>query len=320
MLGQTDAVRLIVDTCMRIKPEDELLIVADDYARPRAIAQAVASVAKQRGASVVCAIGPPKAKGEEPCKTTAAAMRVADVIFGAGERSNPIGGHAAVHEELMRKGIRQYATNGLSEDYLRKPFSEKDILQMKELSERIAELYNQAEVVRMSSSYGTDLTFSIKGRHGTPLHPLKGILVPDYAESPVPPVEGTSKGTLVFDGEVDGWGYTLSKPLVLKVAKGKVVDITGNAEDVDKLKKVVTADAGASNIGEFAIGASHTVARRLSGTRYDCAILGYVHVGLGKNTLLGGTTVSKVHIDGIVTDPTIELDGKIIVREGKVLV
>lgn len=321
MLEQTEAIKLIVDSCIRIKPDEDLLVVADDYARPQAIAQAIAVAARERGAMVVFMVVPPRQiAGTEPRKTQAAAMRAADAIFGAGERISPISGHSTVHEELMKKGVRQYATLGLSEDYLRKPFSLQDLVEMKERSERIVELYNQADSVRVTTPRGTDLSFSIVGRHGTPLHPIKGIMVPDYAEAPVPPVEGTANGTIVYDGEMDGWGFPLSRPLVLKVRSGKVVDISGNPEDAERLKKIVSTDADASNIGEFAIGTSHTVASRMSGTRYDCSILGTVHIGLGRNTLLGGNSLSKIHIDGIMTSPTVELDGKAIVKDGKVLV
>ncbi|MFH1486287.1 MAG: aminopeptidase [Chloroflexota bacterium] len=321
MLEQTETIKLIVETCMRVKPDEDVVVIADDYARPQTIAQAIAAAVRDRGAKVVYMVVPPRQiAGEEPRKTTAAAMRAADAIFGAGERISPISGHSTVHEELMKKSVRQHATLGISEDHLRKPFSLKDITEMKERSERICALYDQADSVRLSSPHGTDLTFSIKDRHGTPLHPIKGILVPDYSESPVPPVEGTANGTVVYDGEMDGWGYPLSRPLVLKVSNGKVVDISGNPEDVERLKRIVSTDADAGNIGEFAIGTSHTVANRMTGTRYDCAILGTVHIGLGRNTLLGGKSMSKIHIDGIMTSPTVELDGKTVVKDGKVLV
>ncbi|MFH1486500.1 MAG: hypothetical protein ABIH46_10540 [Chloroflexota bacterium] len=321
MLEETEAIRIIVDTCIRIKPGEDLVAVADDYARPTAIAQAVATAAKARGASVIYMVVPPRQNaGEEQRKTLAAAIRAADAIFGAGERISVTSGHTTLHDELMGKGARHYATLGLSEDYLRRPITVEDVLEMKERSEKIAELYNQADTVRLTTPHGTDLTFSIKGRHGTPLHPIKGVFVPDYSETPVPPVEGSASGTLVYDGEMDGWGYTLSNPLVLKVVKGKVDDISGNPEDVERLKGIVSIDADAGNIGEFAIGTSHTVPSKLSGTRYDCAILGTVHIGLGRNTLLGGKTMSRNHIDGIMTSPTVELDGKTIVADGKVLV
>ncbi|MBI2908352.1 MAG: hypothetical protein HYX92_11950 [Chloroflexi bacterium] len=320
MLEQTEAIKLIVDTCMKVTPEDEVLVIADDYARPQAVAQAVAACARERSAKVVCMVVPPrKIAAEEPRKTTEAAMRAADVIFMAAERVS-ISGHSTVHEDLAKKGVRRFATNGVSEDYLRKSFSLQDIMEMKGRSERLAEVYTQADTVRLTTPHGTDLTFSIKGRRGTALNPISGIIVPDYAEAATAPVEGTAKGTIVFDGEMDGWGYTLSKPLVLKVVAGRVVDISGNREDADRLRTITAADGNANNIGEFAIGASHTVPGRLSGTRYDCAIIGYVHIGLGRNTLLGGATLSKIHIDGIMTSPTVELDGKAIVKDGQVLV
>lgn len=321
MLEETDAIRLIVDTLVRIRPEEHLLVVADDYARPQAIAQAVAAAAKGRGASVFYMVVPPKRiAGEEPRKIAAGAMLAADAIFGAGERVSVITGHTTVSEQLMQKGVRLYATLGLSEDYLRRPFSEADIIEMKERSERIAELYNKADSIKVTTPHGTNLTMSVRGRHGHASHPIGGILVPDYSEAATAPVEGTANGTLVYDGEMDGWGYTLSKPLVIKVRNGRVTDISGNPGDAERLKQIVSTDEGASNIGEFAIGTSQTVPRTLSGTRYDCAILGSAHIGLGRNTVLGGNNTSKIHIDGIMTNPTVELDGKTIVRDGEVLV
>lgn len=319
-MEQTAAIKLIVDACMRVKPGQDVLVVADDYARPEAIAQAVASAARERGAAVVYMVVPPnQISGQEPGKTTAAAMMAADVIFVASEMVLNFA-HSTALDEIKEKGIGLYATLGLSEDYLRKPISMKDIVEMKERSERIAALYNQADTIRLTSSYGTDLTMSISGRQGMPLHPIGGIFVPDYSECPVAPIEGTAKGILVCDGEIGGWGHTLSRPLVLKVARGKVVDISGNAEDAERLKKTVSTDSGASNIAEFAIGTSQTVPERLSGARYDFAILGSVHIGLGRNTLLGGRSMSKIHVDGIMTSPTVQLDGKTIVESGQVLV
>ncbi|MBI2910486.1 MAG: hypothetical protein HYX92_22805 [Chloroflexi bacterium] len=324
MLERTEAIRLIVDTCIRIKPEEDLLVLADEYARSMAIAEAVANVARERGAKVVFMVVPPKQNSaEEPRKTTAAAMMAADAIFGAGERVTVSSGHNSAHEARKNERgweKRVYGTLGLSEDYLRKPFSEKDIIEMTERAQRLAELYTQADSIRLTTPHGTDLRMSIKGRPGHSATPISGIFVPDYAEASVPPVEGTASGTLVYDGELDGWGYPLSKPLVVKVLNGKVADISGDPEDVERLKRIVAIDSEAGNIGEFAIGTSHTVPRGLSGVRYDCAILGNVHIALGRNIFLGGNCVSKSHIDGIMTSPTVELDGKVIERDGQVLV
>ncbi|MBI2910226.1 MAG: aminopeptidase [Chloroflexi bacterium] len=320
-MEQTNAIRLIASTCMRVKPDDHILVVADDYARSQSIGQAVAIAARELGATVVyMVVAASHVVGQEPSKVTAGAMKSADAIFAVGERVIPVSGHSTAGEEVVRKGTRFFAAIGLSEDYLRRPVSLSDLVEMKERTERIVDLYNQADSIRLTTAQGTEITMSIKGRHGTPMHPLRGILVPDYAEAPVPPVEGSANGTLVYDGEMDGWGYTLAEPLVLKVVDGKVVDISGSLADAERLKKIAFADEGASNIGEFAIGTSHTVPSRLTGNRYDCAILGSAHIGLGRNTLLGGTTMSRIHIDGLMARATVEIDGKTIVRDGEVLV
>jgi leucyl aminopeptidase (aminopeptidase T) len=47
---------------------------------------------------------------------------------------------------------------------------------------------------------------------------------------------------------------------------------------------------------------------------------GIPHVAIGDNRSIGGTVESSLHIDFILTRPTVWLDGQEVVREGKLLV
>ena len=49
-------------------------------------------------------------------------------------------------------------------------------------------------------------------------------------------------------------------------------------------------------------------------------IYGTVHIALGSNDTFGGTVAAGIHVDGIITRPELSLDGRVLVRDGKVLV
>jgi leucyl aminopeptidase (aminopeptidase T) len=48
----------------------------------------------------------------------------------------------------------------------------------------------------------------------------------------------------------------------------------------------------------------------------DEKILGTVHVAFGNNASMGGTVEVPFHVDGILLEPTLELDGTIILDRG----
>jgi leucyl aminopeptidase (aminopeptidase T) len=44
-----------------------------------------------------------------------------------------------------------------------------------------------------------------------------------------------------------------------------------------------------------------------------------VHIAVGDNHTIGGKIQSKVHLDGIILNPTVEMDDQLIVKKGKLL-
>jgi aminopeptidase len=48
---------------------------------------------------------------------------------------------------------------------------------------------------------------------------------------------------------------------------------------------------------------------------------GWTHVSTGSSAALpGGTVQAKIHLDGIISQPTIYLDDEVILKEGKFVV
>jgi leucyl aminopeptidase (aminopeptidase T) len=51
----------------------------------------------------------------------------------------------------------------------------------------------------------------------------------------------------------------------------------------------------------------------------DKILRGCVHIAVGDNHTIGGKIQSKVHLDGIILNPTVEMDDQLIVKKGKLL-
>jgi len=90
---------------------------------------------------------------------------------------------------------------------------------------------------------------------------------------------------------------------------------------------MLATDEGARYLGEFAMGANYQITKPMMSTIFDEKIGGTVHMALGRSYREkrgGGTNESAIHWD-IVKDmrlpgSIVEVDGRVVLRDGKVLV
>ncbi len=310
--------KLIVETCMGVKPGETILILSDNYARPMRIAEAVMEAAIAVGAEAVMAVFKPGTiGGTEPPKPVAAAMKAADASLYISDKVGLA--HTNARIEASAAGARYHTMIEISEDELARDISAADIMLLRDNTEKLAQRLTQAKSAKVTSAAGTCITMSLEGRKGNALHPLSGRLiahVPDYGEAMIAPVEGTAEGLIVIDAEMIGWHFLLREPLRLSVRAGRVVDISGPAGESERLRQIAAADENANNIAEFAIGTSHLISKSLQGTRRDSGIAGTVHIAMGRSDAIGGATWSSIHIDGLLTGASVELDGEQVLRDG----
>jgi len=101
------------------------------------------------------------------------------------------------------------------------------------------------------------------------------------------------------------------------VVDGRAVSIQGGKE-AQELRKLLEVDENAFNIAEFAIGTNPK--SRMKGNMAEDKILrGCVHVAVGDNHAIGGKMQSNVHLDGVILNPTVEIDARVIVKKGMLL-
>lgn len=142
---------------------------------------------------------------------------------------------------------------------------------------------------------------------------------PLWAEVAFAAVEDQSEGTMVVDGVMLGIGLPgqVENPITWHMKGGKCVKIEGDAE-ADTLRQVISSVENADIIGEFAFGVSD---KAPFGTPSEKGRVGTVHFALGDNhnAYPGGLNVSKLHLDGVSLNATMQIldNGQYILKDGK---
>jgi leucyl aminopeptidase (aminopeptidase T) len=279
------------------------------------------NIAGSMGAKAIMTVfDPPEMPSQEPPLPLAAAMKNSNAIFRIVDGKGPLI-HTKARSEATANGARYYMIGLFAFDKLKKGLSAVDLRQIEKRTSALSNLLGKATKATMTSPSGTKITMSLKGRGGIALHPLNAAVghINYYAEAAISPVEGTANGIIVGDLAVLDWGYALKKPLRCTVKGGKIVDISGDKKDADRLREIISYKNG-SNIAELGIGTSHMISGPVSGSHHDAAIIGTAHIGIGRNKELGGITASEVHFDILMGQAMVELDGRCVLNDGKLLI
>jgi leucyl aminopeptidase (aminopeptidase T) len=191
-----------------------------------------------------------------------------------------------------------------------------DYKKVRALTMKVARLLDDASAVEIETKIGTRLHMSIAGRKA---HPDTGIFHKpgDFGNLPageafIAPVEGTAEGRAVVDGSMVD---RVRGAIEIIFEKGVAKKISGSPAPglLEMLRK---AGPKAMNLAEFGIG-TNPKARLIGNVLEDEKVLGTCHIALGDNSTFGGKVKAGIHVDGIIKHPTIKLDGKIVMRDGK---
>jgi len=181
---------------------------------------------------------------------------------------------------------------------------------------------NRRRSIHITDPNGTDLSFSIENRRvGIEVGTLEDcfstgreceVEVP-AGEVYVAPIEDSAYGTLVTD-EVRDFNI---RRLKMDFEKGKIIRFKAEKGKASFQNLLEKAQGNKDRIAEFGMGINHGM--KPIGLRiYDEKALGTAHVAIGSNTNLGGTNKASIHMDFILYKPTIEVDNKLVMKEGHV--
>jgi leucyl aminopeptidase (aminopeptidase T) len=253
----------------------------------------------------------------EPPRPVAAAMAAADVVLAPTIQSLS---HTAARKAASEAGVRIATLPGVTEEMLARLMN-GDLDEMRRRGWAIVNVMNRGSRVRISDENGTDLRFSIEGREGIvdagELSAAGAFGNLPCGEGFIAPVEGTAEGTLVVDGSIAAVGLVES-PVQLTVEGGHLVGATGD-EGAQLMELLTPHGPDGTNVAELGIGTNEEAI--LTGNILeDEKIFGTAHVAFGASAGFGGTVQVPVHLDVVVKEPTVEIDGEAILGGGELLI
>lgn len=259
-----------------------------------------------------------KVHGEEPPSGVAKIMLGYDVELLVTTKSLT---HTKARKNACKKGARIATLPDVTEDILKRALN-IDYKRMHKRIEKISDVLDKGNKVKVSSERGTNLEFSIKGRkaHGrtSGIFRKKGKYgnLPD-GESFIAPVEGSAEGVFIIDGSIGGIGR-VDKPVKIFVKGGYVKEIIGARAAKRLMKQLDNVGIEGGNIAEFGIGMNDKA--KITGNMLeDEKVMGTCHIALGNNAGFGGKVNVELHIDGLIKKPTVSIDDKRVMNEGKLI-
>ncbi|NLN17412.1 MAG: aminopeptidase [Firmicutes bacterium] len=310
-----DAARVALDQCLGVRANETVLIVTDPGRWELALP--FRKVAAQMGAeAILLEMDERKTHGSEPPELVAAAMAGADVVLAVTTKSLS---HTKARKQATQAGARVASLPGITRETMERAlFADYEVIAAR--SKEVAQILSRGEKVKITTPAGTDLTLSIKGREGQPdtgiLHRPGEFGNLPAGEAYIAPVEGSAQGTLVIDGAMSGVGM-LKEPIVMEVRDGVVVDLQG--PDADALRGVLEGlGEAAYMIGELGVG-TNDQAVICGQVLEDEKVLGTIHIAIGNNSFFGGTIQVASHHDGILREPTVVIDGELLLEKGRLV-
>jgi leucyl aminopeptidase (aminopeptidase T) len=310
------AVKTVVRQCMGISPGEEVLVVCNPVTEE--IGALMRIEAQGEGADATLAvISERESAAAEPPRAVAKAMSAADVVLAPTIQSLS---HTAARKAASEMGVRIGTLPGVTEEMLARLMA-GDLEEIRRRGWAVVTALNRASEARITCGHGSDLRIGLEGRLGIvdagELGNRGAFGNLPCGEGFIAPVEGTTEGTLVVDGSIAEVGL-LDTPVSLTVREGHLVDTTG-AQGAQLMELLTLHGEDGTNVAELGIGTNEE-ATLTGNILEDEKTLGTCHVAFGASAAIGGTVQVPVHLDCVVLEPTVEIDGETIVRDGELVV
>jgi aminopeptidase len=327
-----------VKNCVKFKPNEKLVMITDNDCAH--IAEMIVGFAEQISPGNVTKFvmeeyGDRPDDGSNPLafpKELGDAMMQADVSFycAGGKKGElqsfrvPMIGFVEKNAKLRHAhmpGINdELMTTGMSVDYD----------EVQRMSAKVYDIVSVAKEIRVTTPAGTDFTVKLNPNYKWKVSDgaIKSV---DWSNLPDGEVftcaDSIPEGVIVVDGILgdyfsEKFGLLSDSPVTLVIKDSRVQTVKcSNADLVNELQEYMSQDENANRIGEFAIGTniglSHLVGNLLQDEKFPG-----IHVALGHGypEKTGSDWNSSAHMDAVLKETTIVVDGKTIMKDGKFVI
>lgn len=316
-----ETISRVLDQCLGVVSYENVVLLSDDETDLRVIEALRRGIEDRNARCLVLAMERFIRPGSEPSTPVAALLESADAAI---ELTSTFIGSSVARQRATASGTRYLAMPAVEASTFRLggPL-DVDFEALRPTTEVVARAWEEASSYRFTTAAGTDLQGSVVGRKGRSLHGIASsrgaYMAPPDIESGTAPVEGSSSGIVIVDGDFlfMGRGPLLGQ-VALHFKHGQLVAVEG--EEAHRLTDMIElcADPRMSNLAEISVGLNPN--GRVCGVPMETeSTLGSAHIALGNSIAYGGNVAAVAHLDCVFRDAVLELDGRPILQEGKLV-
>ncbi len=304
--------------CLDLKKDESLLVITDD--NKLNIGKALYDIGRELSKNTLLALMPPATvNGAEPPAAVADLMAQFDVVVCPTTKSLT---HTNARRNACSKGARVATMPGISEEIMARTLkADYDLIAERTL--KVSQILDKGKKAVITSALGTNLILPIDGIKAISSTGLiknrgQGGNLPS-GESFLMPEEGKSEGVIYIDGSLACIGKITDEPVVVTIKDGFAVKFEGGKQAQELFNQLNPLGEKAMNVAELGIGTNHEAV--ISGQILeDEKVMGTIHVAFGNNIGMGGSCDVGIHIDGVITNPTVMVDEVLLMENGKLMI
>lgn len=327
-----------VKNCLRIQPGEKVVIITD--LETKNIASELEKVARSVQAGDITTFvmedyGKRPDDGINPLEfpdDIRSAFEYANVsIFAATRKKNEYPSFRKPLQEIVEgsETLRHAHMSGITEEIMLNGMC-ADYSEIQRISAQVADIVRSAEYIKVTAppgknGIGTNLTVDFTDYKWIVSDGLiKPGILSNLPDGEVYTCAYNANGIVVVDGVFgdyfdEKYGLLDKTPVTIEIENGRVKEMSCDDNQLLRdLQEYIKQDENANRIGEFAIGTNIGLDRLIGAMLQDEKFPG-VHIAIGHgypNVTRSGWD-SKAHVDAVLRNVTIDVDGRVIMKNGE---
>ena len=314
MTKMEKAAKTLIHQCLSIKKTESILILADEPMQEKA--QLIRRIAEKHCKETLLLFCP---------RTSIESGSLSDIVSDLLQKidaavllTSSSLSHTPARRAACKKGVRIASLpNIIDQSFIR--LADTDFNKIARLSQKLRDILTIAKEAKITAPNGSNLVLSLAGNQGYAdtglIHSPGEFSNLPSGEACIAPYQNNVSGVLIIDSGMEYLAEEKEK-LILSIKDGRVARISGGPAAQRLRRRLAPFGTKSRIIAEFGIGTNHN-ARLCGNPLEDEKVLGTVHFGIGNNVSFGGQNDVPIHIDGVVYQATVMIDGRYILKDGK---
>lgn len=330
------AVKQVVETCLKAKKGEKACVVTDNETKH--IGLAIADKLKSAGCIVKTFImedfGERPVDGSNPLKFSEEIGKTIDEcdvsVYAAQVKANERHSFRIPLLDRINNNpkLRHGHMIGVNDEIMEGAMS-VDYQKLYELTNKIGEIVSKATKIKVATQKGTNVEIDLNPSYKWIIG--DGMIKPHHwgnlPDGEVFTCPENVNGTVIIDGVLgdymsEKYGSIEKTPLTIEIQNSFIKTVSCNNKTIEKdVRDYFARGENSDRIGEIGIGTNTALTKLIGKLLQDEKFPG-VHIAAGNPfpEKTGASWDAATHLDMVIQKTTIEVDGRMIMKEGKFLI